>query len=52
VINAPPLAVTAMSPIPTIVHLDEQHSISESMAARLTAAVIQHILFLKNQIPL
>ena len=52
VINAPPLTATAMSPAPTIVHLDEQRSISESMAARLTAAVIQHVLFLKNQIPL
>ena len=51
-INAPPLTATAMSPIPTIIHLDEQHSISESMAARLTAAVVQHVLFLKNQIPL
>ncbi|KAF9651038.1 hypothetical protein BDM02DRAFT_3111357 [Thelephora ganbajun] len=40
-----------MSPIPTIVHLDEQHSISAFMAAGLTAAAVQHVLFLKNQIP-
>lgn len=52
VTNASLLTMTAMSPAPTIVHLDEQHSISESMAARLTAAAIQHVLFLKNQIPL
>lgn len=52
VTNAPLFTMTAMSPVPTIVHLDERHSISDSMAARLTAAAIQHVLFLKNQIPL